>query len=50
MGKPKNSKIKKKKFKNVDFTKEGFISRLMESGWDMKEAIEEWKRIRKGEY
>ena len=29
----------------LDFTKTGFIQRLMDAGWSRKEATEEWKRI-----
>jgi len=52
VGQPKRNKIKRKRHKNKDgtFTKSGFICRLMEAGWTMKEALEEYKRIRRGDY
>lgn len=50
MGKPKGNKVRKEKLKNGSFTKYGFVKRLMDSGWNMKEALEEWKRVRIGVY
>jgi len=52
MGQLKRNKVKRKREKNKDgtFTKARFVSRLMQVGWTMKEAIEEYKRIKEGEY
>jgi hypothetical protein len=48
MGQSKGNKIKKKKSKSKLFTRAGFVKRLMEAGWKMKEAVREYKRIREG--
>jgi hypothetical protein len=52
MGKPKNSKVKRERNKNKDgtFTRTGFVRRLVENGWTLKEAVREEKKIAKGEY
>ncbi len=54
MGQSKGDKIKKKrkreKNKDGTFTKSGFVKRLMEAGWEMKEAVREYKRIKEGAY
>jgi len=51
MGKPKDSKIKKKeKHKDGTFTKHGFVKRLVHNGWTLKDAVREYNNIMKGVY
>jgi len=51
MGKLKNSKVKKKeKHKDGSFTKDGFVKRLVQNGWTLKDAVREYTNIMKGVY
>ena len=51
MGKPANNKVKKKeKHKDGTFTKDGFVKRLVQNGWTVKDAVREYSRIMKGVY
>lgn len=52
MGLAKRNKVRRRRAKNKDgtFTKTGFVTRLVEAGWELKEAVREYKRIKEGAY
>lgn len=47
MGQSKSHKVKKEPKPKL-LSKSGFVKRLMKAGWEMKEAIREYKRIQEG--
>lgn len=48
MGQPKRNKVKEEPKPKL-LTKSGFVKRLVEAGWEVKEAVREYNRIREGQ-
>lgn len=48
MGQPKRDKVRREPKPRL-LTKSGFVKRLVEAGWELKEAVREYKRIKEGQ-